>query len=155
MLLLLQTGSFLQKDGRKTGAFLAKIRALDGRKDGQNSSCVSKKRVNTTRDILTTKVCKSTQFNVKVHLGEVFIQHVIWLFQDGAISLLHSLPCFSSLTLWTCTKSEKDGQNYKNTGVRRAILPKRPSRRANPSLDGRLSNTGYSSRKRISLNFLG
>ena len=35
----------------------------------------------------------------------------------------------------------KDGQNYENTGVRRAILPKRPSRRANPSLDGRLSNT--------------
>ena len=43
--------------------------------------------------------------------------------------------------LWTCTKSQKDGQNYENTGVRRAILPKSPSRRAKPSLDGRLSNT--------------
>ena len=43
---------------RKTGAFLAKIRALDG----QNSSYVLKKRVNSTRDILTTKVRKSTQF---------------------------------------------------------------------------------------------
>ena len=29
---------YLKKDGRKTGAFLTKIRALDGRKDGQNSS---------------------------------------------------------------------------------------------------------------------
>ena len=47
---------------KKTGAFLAKIRALDGRKDGQNSSYVLKKRVNSTRDILTTKVRKSTQF---------------------------------------------------------------------------------------------
>ena len=28
---------------KKTGAFLAKIRALDGRKDGQNSSYVLKK----------------------------------------------------------------------------------------------------------------
>jgi len=42
--------------------FLAKIRALDGRKDGQNSSDVSKKSVNPTRNILTTKVRKSTQF---------------------------------------------------------------------------------------------
>ena len=49
----------------------------------------------------------------------------------------------SSLTLWTCTKSQKDGQNYKNTGVRRAILPKCPSRRANPSLDGRLWHTAH------------
>ena len=38
------------------------------------------------------------------------------LFQHGAVSLLHSLPC--SLMLWTCTKSKKDGQNHKNTGVR-------------------------------------
>ena len=47
----------------------------------------------------------------------------------------------SSLTLWMCPKSQKDGQNYTNTGVRRAILPKCPSTRANPSLDGRLWNT--------------
>ena len=50
----------------------------------------------------------------------------------------------SSLTLWTCTKSQKDGQNCKNTGVRRAILPKCPSRRANPSIDGRLWHTAMS-----------
>ena len=37
-----------------------------------------------------------------------------------------------------CTKSQKDGQNHKNTGVRRAIFHKRPSRRARPSKDGRL-----------------
>ena len=40
-----------------------------------------------------------------------------------------------------CTQSQKDGQNYKNTGFRRAILPKCPSRRADPSLDGRFGHT--------------
>ena len=46
VLLILQTGSFLVKDRRKTGTFfLAKIRALDGRKDRQNSSfCIKKAR---------------------------------------------------------------------------------------------------------------
>ena len=33
---------------------------------------------------------------MKVHLGEVFIQHFIWLFQDGAVSLLHGLPCLTA-----------------------------------------------------------
>ena len=32
---ILQTGPYLKKDGRKTGVFLTKIRALDGRKDGR------------------------------------------------------------------------------------------------------------------------
>ena len=40
-----------------------------------------------------------------------------------------------------CPKSQIDGQNHKNTGVRRAIFHKRPSRRARPSIDGRLGNT--------------
>ena len=42
-----------------------------------------------------------------------------------------------------CTKSQKDRQNLKNTCVRRAFFLKRPSRRANPSLDGRLSNPAF------------
>ena len=42
----------------QTGAFLAKIRALDR----QNSNYVLKKRVNSTRDVLTTKVRNSTRF---------------------------------------------------------------------------------------------
>jgi len=42
-----------------------------------------------------------------------------------------------------CTQSQKDGQNYKNAGVRREILPKCPSRRANQSLDWRLGYTGF------------
>ena len=41
-----------------------------------------------------------------------------------------------------CPKSQIDGQNHKNTGVIRAIFPKRPSRRARPSKDGRVGNTG-------------
>ena len=51
--------------------------------------------------------------------------------------------------LWISTKSQKDGQNYENTGVKREILPKGPSRRANPSLDGRLSNTEYVLLKKV------
>ena len=43
--------------------------------------------------------------------------------------------------LWTCTRLQKDGQNCKNTGVRQAFFLKCPSRRANPSLGGRLGNT--------------
>ena len=49
-----------------------------------------------------------------------------------------------------CTKSQKDGQNHKNTGVRRAIFHKRPSRRARPSIDGRLGNTANANLKIIS-----
>ena len=41
-----------------------------------------------------------------------------------------------------CTKSQKDGQNHKYTGVKRAFFHKCPSRRASPSLDGRLLYTG-------------
>ena len=33
----------------------------------------------------------------------------------------------STITLWMCTKSQKDGQNDKNTGIRRAIFHKCPS----------------------------
>ena len=62
------------KDGR---FFLAKIRALDGQKDGQNSSFVLKKRVNSTRDVLTTKVRKSTQFLDESSFRRNLIQHVI------------------------------------------------------------------------------
>ena len=36
----------------------------------------------------------------------------------------------STITLWTCPKSQIDGQNHKNTGIRRKIFHKRPSRRA-------------------------
>ena len=68
-------------------------------KTGKIQVFVLKKRVNSTRDILTTRVHKSTQLS----------------------------------------------QNYKNTGIRRAILPKCPSRRANPSLNGQLGNTAIHS----------
>ena len=51
---ILQTGPYLKKDGRKTGIFLTKIRALDGRKDGRRRAKFKflflKKRVNSTRD---------------------------------------------------------------------------------------------------------
>ena len=101
-----------------------------------------KQRVNSTRDVVTTKVRKSIQFLDEGSFGRNLYStcHLI-------VSRWHSLVATwftllnSSLTLWTCTKSQKDGQNYKNTGVRRAILPKCPSRRANPSLDGRLWHT--------------
>ena len=36
----------------------------------------------------------------------------------------------STITLWMCPKSQIDGQNHKNTGIRRKIFHKRPSRRA-------------------------
>ena len=66
----------------------------------------------------------------------------------------------SSITRWMCTKSQKDGQNLKNTGVRQAFFLKRPSRRADPSLDGWLSNTachtrGVRSNRRRGGNFGG
>ena len=48
--------------GKRRALFLAKIWALDGRKDGQFQVFVLKKRANSTRDVLTTKVRKSTQF---------------------------------------------------------------------------------------------
>ena len=94
------------------------------------------------RIILTTKVRKSTQFLDESSSGGNFYStcHLIvsrWhSFVARWFTLLYSL-----LTLWMCTKSQKDGQNHKNTGVRRAFFHKCPSRRANPSLDGRLSNT--------------
>ena len=36
----------------------------------------------------------------------------------------------STITLWMCPKLQIDGQNHKNTGIRRKIFHKRPSRRA-------------------------
>ena len=45
-------------------------------------------------------------------------------------------------TLWTCPKSHIDGQNHKNTCFRRAIFHKCTSRRARPSIDGPIGNTG-------------
>ena len=68
------------------------------------------------------------------HSGEKALQSPVY-------SMQQSIRSSGLLTLWTRPKSQKDGQNYKNTGVRRTFLPKCPSRRANPSLDGRLSNT--------------
>ena len=51
---ILQTGPYLKKDGRKTGVFLTKIRALDGRKDGRRRAKLkflfSKKPINSTRN---------------------------------------------------------------------------------------------------------
>ena len=63
----------------------------------------------------------------------------------------------SSITLWTCTESQKSGQNHKksgvitesqksgqnhkNSGVIRAIFHKCPDIRAYPDLSWRLSNT--------------
>ena len=68
------------------------------------------------------------------HSGEKALQSPVY-------SMQQSIRSSGLLTLWTRPKSQKDGQNYKNTGVRRAFLPKCPSRRANPSLDGRLWHT--------------
>ena len=99
--------------------------------------------VNSTHGVLTTKMRKSTQI-----LDESSFGRNIYSTCHLIVSRWHSLVATwftllnSSLTLWTCTKSQKDGQNHKNTGVRRAFSHKCPSRRANPSLDGRLSNTG-------------
>ena len=36
----------------------------------------------------------------------------------------------STITLWMCPKLQIDGQNHKNTGIRRKIFHKHPSRRA-------------------------
>ena len=69
--------NFWYKTGERRALFLAKIQALDGRKDGQNSSFCIKKRINSTRDIITTKVVNLHKFWMIVHLGEIFIQHVI------------------------------------------------------------------------------
>ena len=63
--------------------------------------------------------------------------------ESYAIYIYSLLKCSSNVNCnMHCTQSQKDGQNYKSTNVRRAILPKCPSRRANPSLDGRLGHTG-------------
>ena len=137
---ILQTGPYLKKDGRKTGVFLTKIRALDGRKDGRRRAKFK---------FLFLK--KARKFDSRL------FSWLHWLGRASKLKIMrrnhflkvHSLVATwfnllnSSLTLWTCTKSQKDGQNCKNTGVRRAILPKCPSRRANPSLDGRLWHTGF------------
>ena len=69
--------------------------------------------------------------------------------QSPVCSMQQSIRSSGLLTLWTRPKSQKDGQNYKNTGVRRAFLPKCPSRRANPSLDGRLCNTGVQLQRNV------
>ena len=47
-----------------------------------------------------------------------------------------------------CAQNHIDGQNHKNTGVRRAIFHKRPSRQARPSKDGRVGNTAATIRLR-------
>ena len=52
------------------------------------------------------------------HFDLVHFQSVVHLKPNGSISL------------WMCTKSQKDGQTHKNTGVRRAIFLKRSARRA-------------------------
>ena len=67
-------------------------------------------------------------------------QHVNRLLQEGTVRLPQSLPLTNPLksehTLYHKTRAK-----LQITSVRRAILPKRPPRRANPSLDGRLGNT--------------
>ena len=55
----------------------------------------------------------------------------------------------SSLTLLTCTRLQKDRQNYKNKGDRRAFFIKCPSRRSNSSLEGRLGNTASVQKKSL------
>ena len=58
---------------------------------------------------------------------------------------LHQICIFRFYLPDKRSKSQKDRQNYKNAGIRRAILPKCPSRRANPSLNGQLGNTAIHS----------
>ena len=59
-------------------------------------------------------------------------------------SMLRALFCrlaSGSITLWTCAKPQKSGQNHKNPGVIRAIFPKCPDIRARPDISGRVSHT--------------
>ena len=58
---------------------------LDGQKDGQNSSFVLKERVNSTRDMLTTKVLQSTQFLVKVHWEKFLFNMSSDCFKKGKV----------------------------------------------------------------------
>ena len=135
---ILQTGPYLKKDGRKTGVFLTKIRALDGRKDGRRRAKFK---------FLFLKKARKFDSRLFSWLHWLGRASKLKIMRRNHLLKVHSLVATwfnllnSSLTLWTCTKSQKDGQNYKNTGVRRAILPKCPSRRANPSIDGRLWHT--------------
>ena len=140
MLLILQTGSFLVKDGRKTGAFFSKNTGVRRAKRRAKFKFLYKK----------ARKFDSQHFNDKsAYLITMFGWKFIWgnflfnmSFDDSLVATWFTL-LNSSITLWTCTKSQEDGQNHKNTGVRRAFFHKCPSRRANPSLDGRLSNTAF------------
>ena len=140
---ILQTGPYLKKDGRKTGIFLTKIRALDGRKDGRRRAKLK---------FLFLKRARKFDSQLFSWLHWLGRASKLKIMRRNHLLKVHSLVATwfnllnSSLTLWTCTKSQKDGQNYKNTGVRRAILPKCPSRRANPSIDGRLWHTAVAKR---------
>ena len=137
---ILQTGPYLKKDGRKTGIFLTKIRALDGHKDGRRRAKFK---------FLFLKKARKFDSRLFSWLHWLGRASKLKIMRRNHLLKVHSLVATwfnllnSSLTLWTCTKSQKDGQNCKNTGVRRAILPKCPSRRANPSIDGRLWHTAY------------
>ena len=80
--------------GKRRALFLAKIRALDGRKDGRNSSlCIKKARKFDSRHF-NEKVCKSRQFWDESSFGRNFYStcHLI-------VSRWHSLvaPWFTLL----------------------------------------------------------
>ena len=139
-------GPIFEKRRAKDGRFLTKIRALDGRK-GKIQVLVFKKARKFDSRLFSRLhwLGRASKFKLmrRNHLFKVHSLVATWF------NLLNS-----SLTLWTCTKSQKDGQNCKNTGVRRAILPKCPSRRANQSFYGRLWHTAIACGLNVILNYM-
>ena len=122
---------------RQTGIILAKIRVLDGRNYGRNSNFIFNFNFLKKSKLAKSWWAPTIFWNKWFFLGRIITVHFVQF-----TGLAHGLTVpNSTITLWMCTKSQIDGQNHKNTGVRRAIFHKCTSRRARPYLDGPLGYT--------------
>ena len=70
---ILQTGPYFKKDGRQTGIFLTKIRALDGRKDGRRRAkfkflFLKKARKFDTHTECTAQICEIRHLEIAVQV---------------------------------------------------------------------------------------
>ena len=105
---------------RQTGIILAKIRALDGQNYGRNSNFIFNfnflKKSKLAKSWWAPTILWNKWF---FFLGRIITVHFVQF-----TGLAHGLTVpNSTITSWMCTKSQIDGQNHKNTGVRRAIFP--------------------------------